>query len=208
MLVTRGDIAALTPAERAQLAHWLLEIEPPMPPITPARFRRRRRLVLTVTLISAVVLVPWTIWLSVSLPSVHRAREWRTAWVGFDIVLSVALLATAWAGWHRRQVVVGFLIASATLLASDAWFDVLLSSGRTERFGSVATALLLELPLAALFFYSAYRVMRVTAAAVWQQQGRPGPLPALWRIPIVAPLEPTEPVGVEQLEVRHSAAGS
>ncbi len=208
MLVTRGDIAALTPAERAQLAHWLLEIEPPLPPITPARFRHRRRLVLTVTLIAAVVLVPWTIWLSVSLPSVHRAREWRTAWVGFDIVLIVALLATAWAGWHRRQVVVGFLIVSATLLTSDAWFDVLLSSGRTERLGSVATAFLLELPLAALFFYSAYRVMRVTAVAVWQHQGRPGPLPALWHIPLVAPVDPVSPIDVELVAARHSAAES
>jgi hypothetical protein len=104
--------------------------------------------------------------------------------------------------------VVGFLIVSATLLASDAWFDVLLSSGRTERLGSVATAVLLELPLAALFFYSAYRVMRVTAAAVWQQQGRPGPLPALWRIPIVAPVDPVPAFGVERVEARHSAAES
>ena len=190
--MTRAELAALTPHERAQLARWLLELEPPVPGVTPERFRRRRRLVLIVTVISAVVLVPWTIWLSVSLPNVHRAREWRTAWVGFDIVLIVALLATAWAGWHRRQIVQGFLIVSGTLLASDAWFDVLLSSGRTERLGSYATAFLLELPLAALFFYSAYRVMRVTAAAMWQQQGRPGRRPALWRILIVAPREPIE----------------
>ena len=172
------------------MARWLIELEPPVTPVPPERFRRRRRLVLTVTMMSAVVLVPWTIWLSVSLPSVHRAREWRTAWVGFDIVLIVALLATAWAGWHRRQIVVGFLFVSATLLASDAWFDVLLSSGRTERLGSYATAFLLELPLAALFFYSAYRVMRVTAAAMWQQQGHPGRLPAIWRVPIMAPVDP------------------
>ena len=177
--MTRAELAALPPHERAQLARWLVELDPPVLGLTPERFRRRRRLVLTVTVISAVVLVPWTIWLSVSLPSVHRAREWRTAWVGFDIVLIVALLATAWAGWHRRLIVLGFLIVSGTLLASDAWFDVLLSSGRNERLSSYVTAFLLELPLAALFFYSAYRVMRVTAAALWQHQDQPGRLPAL-----------------------------
>jgi hypothetical protein len=191
--VTADDVAALTPEERAQLAQWLSELQPPPATVTPERFRRRRGLVLSVTVISAVVLIPWTIWLSVSLPSVHRAREWRTAWVGFDIVLILALLATAWAGWHRRQVVVAFLIVSATMLVSDAWFDVVLSSGSVERFGSYATAFLLELPLAAHFFYSAYRVVRVNAAALWQLQGRPDPLPVLWRIPLVAPIEPVVP---------------
>ena len=115
----------------------------------------------------------------------HRAREWRTAWVGFDIVLIVALVATAWAGWHRRQLVTGLLIVSATLLTSDAWFDVLLSSGRTARMGSLLTAVFVELPLAAFFFVTAYRVMRATSATLWHLQGRRGPLPSFWRLPML-----------------------
>jgi hypothetical protein len=191
--VTRDDIAAMTPAERAQLARWLTEVDPPLAAITPASIRRRRTLVITVTTISAIVLVPWTIWLSMTLPSVHRAREWRTAWVGFDIVLIVALMATAWAGWHRRQVVTGLLIASGTLLASDAWFDVMLSSGRSVRLGSVLTALVVELPLAAFFLYSAYRIMRATTAAMWHLQGRRSPVPSFWQLPVLTGQPPPGP---------------
>ena len=188
--LTRGDVAAMTPDQRAQLARWLAEVDPPRPPLAPARIQRRRRLVLAVTAISAVLLVPWTIWLSVSLPEAHRAREWRTTWVGFDIVLIVALVATAWAGWHRRQVVTGLLIVSATLLTSDAWFDVMLSSGRTARMGSLVTAVFVELPLAAFFFFTAYRVMRATTATIWHLQGRRDPLPSFWRLPMLVGAPP------------------
>jgi hypothetical protein len=184
--LTRDDVAAMTPDERAQVARWLAEVDPPRPSIAPASIQRRRRLVIAVTAISAIVLVPWTIWLSLTLPSVHRAREWRTAWVGFDILLIVALMATAWAGWHRRQVVIGLLIVSATLLTSDAWFDVMLSSGRSVRAGSVLTALLIELPLAAFFLYTAYRIMRATAAAMWHLEGGRTPLPSFWELPVLA----------------------
>ncbi len=185
-VVTRDDIAAMAPEQRAQLARWLAEIDPPRPAIAPARIQRRRRLVIAVTAISAVVLVPWTIWLSVSLPSVHRAREWRTTWVGFDVVLIVALMATAWAGWHRRQIVTGLLIVSATLLASDAWFDVMLSSGRAVQVGSLLTAVVVELPLAAFFFHTAHRIMRATTATIWHLQGRRAPLPSFWQLPLLA----------------------
>jgi hypothetical protein len=188
--LTRDDVVAMTPAQRAQLTRWLVEVDPPRPPVAPARIQRRRRLVLAVTAISAVLLVPWTIWLSVSLPEAHRAREWRTTWVGFDIVLIVALVATAWAGWHRRQVVTGLLIVSATLLTSDAWFDVMLSSGRTARMGSLVTAVFVELPLAAFFFFTAYRVMRATTATIWHLQGRRDPLPSFWRLPMLVGAPP------------------
>lgn len=184
--MTRDDIVAMSPGQRAQLARWLAEVEPSRPAIAPARIQRRRRLVIAVTAVSAVVLVPWTIWLSVTLPSVVRAREWRTTWVGFDIVLIVALMATAWAGWHRRQIVTGLLIVSATLLTSDAWFDVMLSSGRSVRAGSLLTALVVELPLAAFFFYTAYRLMRATTATIWHLQGRRTALPSFWLLPLLA----------------------
>jgi hypothetical protein len=99
-------------------------------------------------------------------------------------------VATAWAGWHRRQVVTGLLIVSATLLTSDAWFDVMLSSGRTARMGSLVTAVFVELPLAAFFFFTAYRVMRATTATIWHLQGRRDPLPSFWRLPMLVGAPP------------------
>jgi len=192
--VKREDIAALSPHERAEVARWLAELRPRLPSHVIPRLRRRRRLMLGTITAATVVLIPWTVWLSVSLPETHRAREWRTAWVGFDIVLLAVLATTAWLAWHRRQAVAGFLVVSATLLLADAWFDVLLSSGPREKLGSILTALLVELPLGALFLFTAYRLMKATATLVWRQQGNVGPPPSFWRLPILAtPLETSAP---------------
>jgi hypothetical protein len=48
--------------------------------------------------------------------------------------------------------VVIFAFTTATLLSCDAWFDVTTASGRADMFTAIASALLLELPLAALLF--------------------------------------------------------
>ena len=56
-----------------------------------------------------------------------------------------------------RQVVAGLLFVSATLLTSDAWFDVLLTSGAATgrpATGSLLTAVFVELPLAAYLLSS------------------------------------------------------
>jgi hypothetical protein len=45
----------------------------------------------------AVALVPWTLWLTLTLPREHLTHHWRLAWVGFDIVLAVVLAVTAYA---------------------------------------------------------------------------------------------------------------
>ena len=47
----------------------------------------------------------------------------------------------------------------------------------------IIAAVLIELPFAALFFYSAYRIMRATAAATWHLRGRRDPLPPFWPLP-------------------------
>ena len=46
-------------------------------------------------------LLPWTLWLSVALPSHHLARHWDLAWAGFDVLLMSTLLGTAVAAVRR-----------------------------------------------------------------------------------------------------------
>ena len=46
--------------------------------------------VLTVT---AVVLLPWTLWLTFTLPSRHITQHYDVAWVGFDVALLAAFAA-------------------------------------------------------------------------------------------------------------------
>jgi hypothetical protein len=182
-VLTRDDVAALSREERAALARWLAEVDELAPP--PRRARLSRLTVLWVASIGAVVLVPWTLYLAATLPERHREYSWRLAWIGFDVALTVALGATAWLGWRSRQLVLVALVVSATLLACDAWFDVVLSWGGRGQWLSVATALLVELPLAALLGWASYRLLRATAKVMRHRQGIDGPLPRLFELPLV-----------------------
>src|SRR5438270_7193789 len=100
--------------------------------------------------LAALLLVPWVVLLVFALPSAHRAAHWDIAWAGFDVALVLLLLAVAAAAWRRSAWLEGAATATATLLFVDAWFDVLTSSTRAERFVSIGEAAFVELPLAIL----------------------------------------------------------
>jgi len=110
-------------------------------------------------------LVPWTAFLAVTLHGRFEARHWDIAWVGFDAVLIVVFAYTAWAAWFRRQILVAAALVAATLLVCDAWFDVTMSLGTPDQTVTIATALLVELPLAGFLFWCAHRIMVRTVAA-------------------------------------------
>ena len=69
-----------------------------------------REVQIVVTVVSAVILVPWIVYLAVALPRVYVTHNWDEAWVGFDILLLLLLVATAVFGYLRRQMVmlIGF----------------------------------------------------------------------------------------------------
>jgi hypothetical protein len=101
---------------------------------------------------AAVGLIPWAIALGQMLPSRHVADHWDAAWTGFDIILALSLLATAYAHLRRRDLSRGLAAISGTMLLCDAWFDVLTSSTGTDLEIAILLALLAELPLAAVCF--------------------------------------------------------
>ena len=106
------------------------------------------------------------------LPSEHRAIHWDVAWGGFDIGLSLTLLAVAVAAWRRSPWFEGAATAAATLLVVDAWFDVLTSSNGGELRLAIGLAAGAELPLAALAFWVALDSERFyTAAARLSHRG-------------------------------------
>jgi hypothetical protein len=110
-------------------------------------------------------LVPWTIWLFLSLPEDHLAQNWWLAWGGFDVGLVVALGVLALA-LLRRSPFAGIAAAvSGTLLVCDAWFDSVTSRGTDELAQAIALALVIELPLAAVCFWIARNIERVLADA-------------------------------------------
>lgn len=106
---------------------------------------------------AALLPVPWTIWLSFSLPVSHQDRNWNLAWTGFDCALICSLALTAYLAWRKSGWVVLAATATATLLLTDAWFDILTARIGPEYATSLVSAACAEVPLAALSLWIAYR---------------------------------------------------
>jgi hypothetical protein len=111
-------------------------------------------------------LLPWTIWLAGSLRPTHESPRWDIAWSGFDGTLALLFLLTAFAAW-RRSLWVGVAAgATGSLLVTDAWFDVILSSDTDELRTALFLAAVAELPAAAVCFWIAYRTEHFLARVV------------------------------------------
>jgi predicted branched-subunit amino acid permease len=110
---------------------------------------------------TAVALVPWTLWLTFSLPSRHVTQHYDVAWVGFDVALAAAFASTALAAVSRSRWLAPLAAATAAMLLCDAWFDVVTSQGGGERVEALLEAALAELPLTALCLFVVYDAERV-----------------------------------------------
>jgi hypothetical protein len=116
------------------------------------RFELRRNWPGALLAAAALVLIPWAIALGQTLPSRHVADHWDAAWTGFDVILALTLLGTAYACFRRRDLSRGLAAVSGTLLLCDAWFDVLTASTGTDLEIAILLAVLGELPLAGICF--------------------------------------------------------
>jgi hypothetical protein len=153
------DLAELSAEERAELVRRVVAIEAPAP---PPPHRRRRFLVLAS--IGSLLLVPWIGFLAATLPHRYEARHWTLAWVGFDVALLVGLAATAYMAWRGRPAVIFPALVTATLLVCDAWFDTT-TAQRSDVLVSALSAVLLELPMAAVLIAAVVLVHRQVVVA-------------------------------------------
>lgn len=133
---------------RAGGGRWLI---PPW--IAPALF------------VCALVLIPWTALLFVTLPRHYVANHWQLAWGGFDVALGAALAATAVMVARRSPFAEVTATITGTLLCCDAWFDVLTSRGLSDVSQAVASAVVIELPLAGLCFWMARNIAHAVEVA-------------------------------------------
>jgi hypothetical protein len=182
-LYDEDELRRMTPQERLLLKRALTDMD-----VQDVAFRargQRRALLLVVIIACCVGLAAWIGLLAATLPAYYRSGGWRGAWVGFDIALLLAFAATGWASWRRRQMLIICLVVLATLLCCDAWFDVVLDAHTKGFQTSLLSALLIELPLAALAILGARRLLRVTNAVMLRYRGMPGPVPRLRNIPLV-----------------------
>src|SRR3954453_9596422 len=114
------------------------------------------RWVVPVLSVTAVALLPWTLWLTYSLPSRHVTPHYDLAWVGFDVALLTAFALTAGCAVRSSQWLVPAAAATATMLLCDAWFDVVTSGASNERLEDVLQALGAALPLSPICSYIVY----------------------------------------------------
>jgi hypothetical protein len=171
-------IAAMSAAERREL---IGRLERPLADLLPSSELARLRRVRLVLMIGAIVgLIPWTVYLAITLPDKYIAHNWPATWVGFDILILIFMGVTAVLGLLRRQLLVLTAFTTGILLICDAWFDVM-TAAPVDRWLSVLTAVLGELPLAIILITGALRILRLTAARLYMlDPGMP-----LWRIPLL-----------------------
>ena len=180
---TRAEVSSWTSEERAEVARALDEVLER--PAIAGRAGYLRRLVIISTLGGAVLMVPWVVGLSLTLPMTVSGGAWRTVWVGFDAALIAALGVTGWLAWRRRQVVLIGLLVSATLIYADAWFDVCLSWHTPEQTAALISAALFELPVATLLTAGAVMIIRRTSRTVALLRGRTGLPRSVWELALV-----------------------
>jgi hypothetical protein len=112
----------------------------------------------------AVALLPWTAYLSITLPPEHKSAHWDIVWPGFDIGIALAVGATVFALVRCAAYMPIFATIAGTLLLCDAWFDTLTSNNGNELAWAAVEAVVAEVPLAAFCFWLAVDAESVAAA--------------------------------------------
>lgn len=129
-------------------------------------------------LIFSVGLLPWIVYLGVTLPRRYTVHHFDLTWVGFDVGVLVALLVLVRLAWRRSPRVELAAAAAGTMLMVDAWFDITSASHGRDLWQAVITAVVFELPISALCWWIAWnaetiRHRRVDSLLRWQSRQRP-----------------------------------
>jgi hypothetical protein len=125
--------------------------------------------------LTAVGLVPWTLYLTFTLPSRQVTEHYDVAWVVFDIALLSVIAITAYFAVRGSEWLVPFAAVTGTMLVCDAWFDVVTSIGGNDWVEAVLEAIFAELPLAAvcaLIVYDAERFRQATVGRYTRRRRR------------------------------------
>lgn len=193
-MLSDDDLRSLSRDELDDLRRRLAHAEGDMPSLTAGN-QRRRRFVVIMT-VATLGLIPWVTVLAVTLPKHYVAGHWTLTWVGFDLGLLTSLGLTAYSAWRRRQAVIGFAFLSAALLTCDAWFDITTSSGPVDVVTSIASAALVELPLAAMLFAVAHQLLAAVTDRAHRLDRGSTSAPKSFKVPLFGVSEqPPSPAG-------------
>ena len=120
----------------------------------------------------AVILLPWTLYLGITLPSRQESSHYDVAWVGFDLFLLALLAGTAYCALRRSRYLSTLAGATAALLIVDAWFDCVTTPG-PQLWLSLALCFLVELPLAGLCLWLSYHTHQIAERRILLLRRRP-----------------------------------
>jgi hypothetical protein len=119
--------------------------------------RRIMRVAGPLFVLLSVVLVPWTAFIAVALPSRQLSPNYDIAWAGFDVFLCAGLAATGYFVLRRSRWLPVAAAAAAAMLFVDAWFDVITSPSGRDLVAAIVSAVFVELPLSGLCLFLARR---------------------------------------------------
>jgi hypothetical protein len=102
---------------------------------------------------SAAILLPWVVYLSLSLPTHQVTDHWDITWSGFDIIIIILLVLSAYFLARRSILVIMSSAALSMLLITDAWFDVMTARPGKDTWHAILLAGFIELPVALLSLY-------------------------------------------------------
>jgi hypothetical protein len=119
----------------------------------------------------SIILLPWIVYLAVTLPSRQISSHYDVAWTGFDVILLVSLAGTAYFALRRSMYLSTTATATAVLLIVDAWFDVT-TTPSNQVLQSIVLAILIELPLAAVCLWLSYHTEHLAERRIVLLLGR------------------------------------
>jgi hypothetical protein len=124
---------------------------------------RRLRLLARLFGVCGVLLVPWIAVLVVQLHGHAGKRSFASSWVGLDVLEAVCLLTVAVLLSRRSRATSPAGAATAAILCMDAWFDTMSAAPQLPYAESLVMACFIELPLAALLAWTAWRALEWAA---------------------------------------------
>lgn len=108
--------------------------------------------------------MPWIAVLILQLHGQAGRRSFGSSWVGLDVLESACLLTVSLLISRRHRASSPAAAATAAILCMDAYFDTMSSPPQVLYGESLAMACFVELPLAALLFWTAWRTLAWAAS--------------------------------------------
>jgi hypothetical protein len=107
----------------------------------------------------AIITVPWSFYLGFQLPPYNVSSHWDIAWIGFDIGITAMLISTAILAVKRSKYLIIIASFTSSMLAVDAWFDVVTAHKGYDFIQSLTLAIFFEIPLAVVCMILAFSIL-------------------------------------------------